>query len=76
MTICRPQQQFGYTEQSTLIIRGTVHAEKFRRALAWQGMDLDMDEVECILANLIASRMVRVLLVPPTHCVSIAVRIA
>ena len=66
ITICRAPSQFGYIEQCMLIISGTVHTEKFRRALAWQGMDLDMDEVECILANLIANRMVRPLLVPPT----------
>ena len=31
-------------------------AGKFQTALAWQGVDMDMDGVECLLANLIYRR--------------------
>ena len=30
-----------------------LHAGKFQVALAAQGVDMDMDEVECLVANLI-----------------------
>jgi hypothetical protein len=29
------------------------NAGKFQAALAWQGVDMDMDGVECLVANLI-----------------------
>lgn len=32
---------------------------KFERALTWQGMDVDMDAVECIVANLIHRRFLK-----------------
>lgn len=31
----------------------------FQQALRWQGVDLDMDEVECITANLIYKKYVK-----------------
>ena len=34
-------------------------AAKFWRALAWQGVDMDMDEVECVMANLIFRKYVK-----------------
>lgn len=34
-------------------------AAKFQKALAWQGMDIGIDEVECIVANLIFRKYVK-----------------
>ena len=34
-------------------------AAKFWQALAWQGVDMDMDEVECVMANLIFRKYVK-----------------
>lgn len=31
----------------------------FQKALAWQGVDMDMDEVECVAANLIYKKFVK-----------------
>jgi hypothetical protein len=32
---------------------------KYQRALAWQGVEMDMDAVECIVANLIYRKFVK-----------------
>ena len=32
---------------------------KFQTALAWQGVDMEMDEVECVVANLIYRKFVK-----------------
>lgn len=34
-------------------------AGKFQAALAWQGVDMDMDGVECVVANLIYRKFVK-----------------
>lgn len=34
-------------------------AVKFQAALAWQGLEMDMDGVECIVANLIYRKFVK-----------------
>ncbi|KAK9902673.1 hypothetical protein WJX75_002119 [Coccomyxa subellipsoidea] len=36
-----------------------VPLAKFQTALAWQGVDMEMDEVECIVANLIYRKFVK-----------------
>jgi len=36
-----------------------VLAVKFQKALAWQGVDMDLDGVECIVANLIYRKLVK-----------------
>lgn len=40
----------------TLLLAG---AGKFQNALAWQDAAMDMDEVECIVANLIFRRYIK-----------------
>lgn len=37
----------------------SLGAGKFQNALAWQGTVMDMDEVECIVANLIFRRYIK-----------------
>ena len=32
---------------------------KFQKALAWQGAEMDLDGVECIVANLIYRKLVK-----------------
>ncbi len=34
-------------------------AVKFQKALAWQGVEMDLDGVECIVANLIYRKLVK-----------------
>ena len=46
-------------DQCTLYSCDECGAGKFQNALAWQGADMDMDEVECIVANLIFRRYIK-----------------
>ena len=46
--LCAPEHA-GYLTQNL----GGLHTGKFQVALAGQGVDMDMDEVECLVANLI-----------------------
>lgn len=41
------------------VILLVVGAGKFQNALAWQDAAMDMDEVECIVANLIFRRYIK-----------------
>ena len=36
-----------------------VPAVKFQKALAWQGAEMDLDGVECVVANLIYRKLVK-----------------
>lgn len=53
------------TKVRRLVVSGLLEAPSllaaglFQKALAWQGVDMDMDEVECVAANLIYKKFVK-----------------
>jgi hypothetical protein len=40
--------------RSLLLATDKIPLKEFRQALLWQGVTMDLDEVECVLANMIA----------------------
>ena len=58
-SVIAPRTVFGLGLASVSGCVPAPGAGKLQRALAWQGVEMDMDEVECVMANLIFRNFVK-----------------